>query len=111
MWREPWVPMKNDFKIRGSKTMGAKHIWQEGYSLEDNYRVACKKQVAQVTQLSDVALGGWSRPCRGRMKINSDGSWCKETRQGAAGCISRSDNGEFLGLATLSSLVQLLRSL
>ncbi|GAA0169812.1 hypothetical protein LIER_40833 [Lithospermum erythrorhizon] len=58
-------------KIFGEETSHATLIWKEGYKLGDTYRRAHENQLTQVG--------------------------IKKSKQSVAGCICRSDNGEFVG--------------
>ncbi|GAA0149095.1 hypothetical protein LIER_08359 [Lithospermum erythrorhizon] len=71
-------------------------IWQTGFMLDDSYKVACLMSPVPALQSRGEESASWQRPNQGWLKMNTDASWFQSTGNGAAGCVCRNDNGDFV---------------
>ncbi|GAA0152744.1 hypothetical protein LIER_37551 [Lithospermum erythrorhizon] len=71
--------------IFDDKAIDGESIWQIAYLLDESYKAACRKPSISALQSRGGESDSWKKPNQGFLKMNTDASWLRSTRRGAAG--------------------------
>ncbi|GAA0141871.1 hypothetical protein LIER_42683 [Lithospermum erythrorhizon] len=71
--------------IFDDKAIDGESIWQTVYLLDESYKAACLKPSISALQSRGGESDSWQKPNQGFLKMNTDASWLRSTRRGAAG--------------------------